>query len=82
MRIFLSNGTLLMDSCWGTYRLAEWEVLSDSEVAWREDTEEIKAQLTMLGSKELQIRLTLKEGTLTERYREADLPYVCPEMKR
>jgi hypothetical protein len=82
MRIFLSNGTLVMDSCWETYRLAKWKARSDTTVAWSEDTEVINADLTLLGTDELQIRLDLKKQTLTERYKEANLPYVCSEMKR
>ena len=27
LRIFLSDGTLVIDSCWETYRLARWEPL-------------------------------------------------------
>ncbi len=82
LRIFLANGMLVMDSCWETYRLAKWERRSDSVVVWREDTAEVEAHLKMVGPKELEMRLMLVGDTLTERYQEADVPYVCPEMAR
>ena len=28
MRVFLSDSTLIMDSCWETYRLARWQISS------------------------------------------------------
>jgi hypothetical protein len=82
LRLFLANGTLVMDSCWETYRLARWEARSESVVVWREDTEQVEADLEMLGPQELQVRLMLSDHTVTERYREAEVPYVCPEMNR
>ncbi len=82
LRIFLADGTLLMDSCWETYRLTNWERRSDSVVVWREDTAEIEAHLEMVGPKELQVRLMLAGDTVVEQYQGADAPYVCPEMQR
>lgn len=82
LRIFLANGMLFMDSCWETYRLERWEQRSDSVVVWHEDTAEIEAHLEMVGDKELQVRLMLPGNTVTQRYQEADSPYLCPEMKR
>lgn len=82
LRIFLADGTLVMDSCWETYRLADWEPRADSVVVWHEDTAQIEAHLKMIGPRQLQVRLMLPGGTVTERYREADVPYVCPGMKR
>jgi hypothetical protein len=82
LRIFLANGTLVMDSCWETYQLANWEARSDSVVVWEEGTAEIKAHLKMIGENELSMRLILKEDTIAKRYQEAEVPYVCPDMKR
>ena len=45
MRIFLADGTLVMDSCFETYRLARWEVLDGRRVAWQEDTARIEAEV-------------------------------------
>lgn len=82
MRIFLADGTLVMDSCWETYRLANWEAVSDSSVTWQEDTATIEATLVPSGEDELQMRLFLVSDTLVENYRSTEIPYVCPDMVR
>ena len=41
LRIFLANGTLLMDSCGETYRLAEWRTVGERRLEWTEDTARI-----------------------------------------
>ena len=82
MRIFLADGTLVMDSCWETFRLSRWEAVSDSSVVWTEDNAEIEATLTTPVADELEVRLELVGDTVTERYRAATVPYVCPDMPR
>jgi len=37
IRIFLADGTLVMDSCGETYRLSEWKRIDDRHVEWTED---------------------------------------------
>src|SRR5262249_6373263 len=37
MRLFLTDGTLVMDSCWETYRLAKWRMDPDQTLVWNED---------------------------------------------
>ena len=44
-RIFLADGTLVMDSCFETYRLARWEALDERRIAWQEDTARIEAEV-------------------------------------
>jgi hypothetical protein len=83
MRVFLSDGTLVMDSCWETYRLAKWESLPDNAIAWDEDGAKIQAQVVEASDAVLVLRLALVGGeTKEERYRKAEVPYVCPDMKR
>ena len=82
MRIFLADGTLVMDSCWEVYRLAEWRRAGGDTLAWSEDGQEIRAVLTEQGEASLRLRLLLVDGTRDESYRPADVPYVCPEMAR
>lgn len=82
MRIFLADGTLVMDSCWETYRLAKWRMASGNELVWEEDGQEIRAGVES-GGEELVLRLHLVDGTIKEeRYRPASVPYLCPDMKR
>jgi hypothetical protein len=83
MRVFLSDGTLVMDSCWETYRLAKWRALPDDAIAWDEDGAEIKASVVEASDAVLVLRLALVGGeTKEERYRKAEVPYVCPDMPR
>jgi hypothetical protein len=82
MRAFLSDGTLVMDSCWETYRLAKWHALPDGSVAWEEDGAEIQAHVVEASETALVLRLALKGGETEERYRPAEVPYVCPDMPR
>ena len=43
--IFTAAGTLLMDSCFETYRLCKWSMASNSVVTCQEDGAEIRAPL-------------------------------------
>ena len=45
MRIFLSDGTLVQDSCWETHRLSQWTMTSDTGVNWNEDGMDISADI-------------------------------------
>jgi hypothetical protein len=82
LRIFLPNGTLLMDSCGETYRLAEWRALDEHLIEWTEDTARIKAEITRLTDDELQLRLRLRGESKDEAYRLAKAPAVCPDVPR
>lgn len=82
MRIFLPDGTLVMDSCWETYRLSRWRAVSDSVVAWQEDTAEVEAYIEGGEGNTMQLRLQLGGETRVEQYEAARVPYVCPEQAR
>lgn len=82
LRIFLPDGTLVMDSCWETYRLAQWRMDSAGKLVITEDTMEIPAEVLAASDAELKLRLTLVDGTKDETYRPAPVPYVCPDMPR
>jgi hypothetical protein len=81
-RIFLSEGTVMMDSCWETYRLATWRMTSATGMVLVEDGQEIRADLLAAGEEELVLRLHLVDGTREERYRPASVPFLCPDMPR
>jgi hypothetical protein len=80
MQVFLPDGTLLMDSCWETFRLEKWRALSADRLVWQEDTEEITAVIVDLSDSVLQLRLELRADTLEQSFRVADVPYLCPDM--
>jgi hypothetical protein len=81
-RIFLPDGTLVMDSCVETYRLAKWRALDDRRVEWQEDTAKIEAEIAQPSPGELQLRLRLVGELSEQHYRLATIPFVCPDMPR
>jgi len=82
MRIFLSDSTLVMDSCWETYQLAKWRAKSDSVLTWQEGSVEVWGTILELAGEELVLRVDLANGSHDERYRAAAVPYLCPDMRR
>jgi hypothetical protein len=81
IRIFLSDGTLVSDSCWETHRLSPWHMTSDTQLSWDEDGMEIKAEIVSVSATDLVLKLDVGGG-LEERYVAADVPYVCPDMPK
>lgn len=81
IRAFLADGTLLMDSCFETYRLARWESLDERRIAWQEDTARIEAEVDDTTPGQLRLRLQLKQEIKEELYRVAPTPFVCPDVQ-
>lgn len=82
MKIFLSDGTLVQDSCWETHRLSPWELTSDSALKWNEDGMDIAADIVSLTDGELVLSLKLGSDTVEEKYVSATVPYLCPDMPK
>ena len=82
IKIFLSDGTLVQDSCWETHRLSAWQQSGDKQVSWNEDGMDIKADIVTLTADELVLSLKLKGGDVEERYAPATVPYLCPDMPK
>ena len=80
-RIFLPDGTLVMDSCVETYRLARWRAIDDRRIEWQEDTARIDAEVTQVSPDDLQLRLHLVSEVKEENYRLAHVPFVCPDAR-
>jgi hypothetical protein len=82
IQAFLSNGTLLSDSCWETHRLSEWSREPAGGLRWVEDGAEIRADVVALSERELVLRLHRVSGAEDQRFVPAPVPYVCPDMPR
>lgn len=81
VRVFLPDGTLLMDSCVEGYRLTRWRTTGPSGVEWDEDTARIEAEVLEASADSLRLRLTLRGGEVRdETYRPAAVPFVCPDL--
>jgi hypothetical protein len=82
IKIFLSDGTLVQDSCWETHRLSAWQKSGDHAVTWNEDGMDIKADIVTVSADELVLSLKLIGGEVEERYTPATVPYVCPDIPK
>lgn len=82
MKIFLSDGTLVQDSCWETHRLDKWELTSDTALKWNEDGMDISADIVSLSDAELVLNLKLVGGAQEEKYVAATVPYLCPDVPK
>lgn len=83
LRIFLTDGTVLMDSCWETYRLAQWRPEAANLIVLIEDGRETRTEALQPSPQELVLRLQVGAAEIMEeRYRLASVPYVCPDMPR
>jgi hypothetical protein len=82
IRIFLSDGTLVQDSCWETHRLSKWKMVSETKVSWNEDGLDISARIATLTASKLTLVLNLKGGPVEEHYTAAPVPSVCPDMPK
>jgi hypothetical protein len=79
IKIFLSDGTLVQDSCWETHRLSPWHAAEDMSLNWEEDGIQIKAEVVTLNAEELILKIA---GMGEERYIPATVPYVCPDIPK
>ena len=79
MKIFLSDGTLVQDSCWETHRLSAWQSVSDTGLKWNEDGIDITATIVSLADTELVLNVM---GNGDEKYTAAPVPYLCPDIPK
>jgi hypothetical protein len=79
MVVFLPNRSLIMDSCFETYRISEWGVAGDN-IRWREDSIPIEASIELPSPDELSLHIVGQEESQT--YIAASVPYVCPDMPK
>lgn len=80
IRVFLSDGTLISDSCWETHRLSPWKMTGDQTIAWNEDGADITANIARPSTDELTLVLHLKGGDVQQHYTAAPVPSVCPDV--
>lgn len=79
MLIFLPDRSLLMDSCFETYRISQWGVAGDNS-RWLEDTIPIEAHVTLPSRNEMTLRIAGRDRDQT--YVAASVPYLCPDLPR
>ena len=82
MHVFLSDGTMVTDSCWETYRLSQWKVVDERNLSWNEDGIDITAEILKMSHDELVLSVKLGKGAEEQRFVQAEVPYLCPDMPR
>lgn len=81
LRIFLPDGTLVMDSCFETYRIARWRSIDERRIEWQEDTARIEAEVAQEIPDLLRLRLHLVSEVKEENYRLVQVPFLCPDAR-
>ncbi|MBB6094286.1 putative small lipoprotein YifL [Povalibacter uvarum] len=79
MLVFLPDRSLLMDSCFETYRISGWGV-AGTNIRWLEDSIPIEASVSLPSAEELSLHIIGQERAKT--YVSASVPYVCPDMPK
>ena len=79
MLIFLPDRSLVMDSCFETYRISQWGVAGDN-IRWLEDTIPIEAKVTLHRRNEMTLQIVGQDRAQT--YVAASVPYLCPDLPR
>lgn len=79
MLIFLPDRSLLMDSCFETYRISQWGAAGD-RIRWIEDAIPIEATLNMINDNELRLQVAGQDSV--QSYVTATVPFVCPDMPK
>jgi len=79
MQVFLSDGTLVTDSCWETYRLSDWKMVDEHNLLWNEDGIDIGAEIVSVSASELVLKLAI-EGGMQQRFVAAAVPSLSPDM--
>lgn len=77
--IFLPDRSLLLDSCFETYRISQWGAAGD-RIRWIEDAIPIEATLNMINDNELRLQVAGQDSV--QSYVTATVPFVCPDMPK
>lgn len=89
---FLSDGTMIQDSCGEVWRLLPWRRVDATTLVWEEDGVTIRAEIAVSGEDELALALETGEadgasdgemsgGRVTRQYQAAEAQMVCPERR-
>lgn len=79
LMIFMPDRSLLMDSCFETYRISRWGAEGD-RIRWIEDAIPIEATISMPNENELRLQLAGQDRV--QSFVTPTVPYVCPDMPR
>lgn len=75
---FLSDGTMIQDSCGELWRLSPWRRVDAGTLVWEEDGRTLRAEIAVAGEDQLAL---LIDGEISRRFRAAEAPAVCPDRR-
>lgn len=78
--VFLPNKSVLQDSCFETFSIMPWGIISPNRIRWIEDTIPIEAEWTQPTAQELILKPI--GGASQQTYVTASVPYLCPDRAR
>ena len=78
--VFLPDKSVLIDSCFEGFRVAEWGIVSENRIRWREDTVPIEAEYSQTSPDVLQLKTVGSDAPNS--YVRATVPYICPDMPK
>lgn len=78
--VFLPDKSVLRDSCFETFRVSKWGIISESRIRWIEDSIPIEAEYSQPSPNELILEPV--GVARREEYVAIGVPYVCPDMPR
>ena len=70
-----------MTSCGEVYRLAPWRWVEDARLAWEEDGKVLRGEVVVAERRTLVLSVEVGDETITESYRAATPPEVCPDRR-
>jgi hypothetical protein len=82
MTTFLSDGTLLFDSCWETYSVTRWKRLAARKLTWDENGIPVAAEVKSLSPDGLVLAISAGRYKTEHRYVPVKTPFICPDMKK
>ena len=82
LRAFLSDGTLVMTSCGEPYRLAPWRWVEDARLVWEEDGAVLRGEVVLAERRTMVLAVDVGGETISQSYRVAVPPEVCPDLPR
>jgi hypothetical protein len=80
LRLFLSDGTLVMMSCAETYRLAPWRWVEDARLVWEEDGAVVRAEVVLAERRTLVLAVEAGGPPVPQSFRAGVSPEVCPDL--
>jgi hypothetical protein len=79
VRIFLADGTLVVDDSWEAHRLSAWKLQGSDRLTWNEDGKDVSARIASLTDDRLTLVFDQRGKQVAENYTAAPIGPACGE---